>query len=625
MTISQRLSLGFGVLGALTTALAAVSLYSILSLVERADNFSMRLAPLVDAVFEVEIYTTDAKLIVEKMLTRENSTAADDVWDRLNKARVYGNAVIQGGEVEGSTFLASENETLRETMAEILADLDVFEQITRERLQAPRSQAEDLEGRSDSIFDQLVRDIRAAEGLIKQEMLDGQVALVKEERRDIWLVVITALIAVGAGILVVFLTIRAIIPPLTGLTAVMKDLAHGNLDIEVPGRGRPDELGSMAETVQIFKENSQEIKRLEQVQKEEREMAELEKTEALRSFAREIGTLSDAAAQGDLSVRLEAEGKSGELLTVVTGLNRMVATVENGLTEASRIMEALAHGDLSERMMGDFEGSFAKLKNDTDATSERLTDVVGSISTAADAVALATTEISTGTSDLSARTEQQAASLEETAAAMEQLTQTVRGNADRANEASQLSISSFKRAEEGGDIVSDAVSAMHRISTSSNKVTEIVSMIDEIAFQTNLLALNAAVEAARAGEAGRGFSVVATEVRALAQRSSEASKEISGLIATSAAEVNEGVALVNKAGETLTEIVGSIQKVSDIVTEIASASKEQATGLDEVNIAVSQMDQMTQQNAALVEQTTAAAQSLKSQAGELTEQVSYFR
>jgi methyl-accepting chemotaxis protein len=239
-------------------------------------------------------------------------------------------------------------------------------------------------------------------------------------------------------------------------------------------------------------------------------------------------------------------------------------------------------------------------------------------------VGSAASEIAAGSADLSARTEQQASSLEETAASMEELSATVRQNSENAQQANQLATTAREAADRGGRVTTQAVEAMTRIEGASQKISDIIGVIDEIAFQTNLLALNAAVEAARAGEAGKGFAVVASEVRTLAQRSAQASKEIKGLILDSGNQVKDGVKLVNAAGEALEGIVGSVKKVADIVSEIAAASAEQASGVEQVNSAVTQMDEMTQKNAALVEESAAAARSLEEQASELTRLIGFF-
>jgi methyl-accepting chemotaxis protein len=243
----------------------------------------------------------------------------------------------------------------------------------------------------------------------------------------------------------------------------------------------------------------------------------------------------------------------------------------------------------------------------------------------AGSVTVASDEIASGNHDLSARTEQAASSLQQTASAMEQFTATVRQSADSARQANQLAASAAEVAQRGGSVVSQVVSTMDEINASSKKIADIIGVIDGIAFQTNILALNAAVEAARAGEQGRGFAVVASEVRSLAQRSAEAAKEIKGLIGTSVGKVETGSKLVANAGTTMNEIVASVQRVSDIIGEITAASAEQSDGIGQVNTAVTQLDQMTQQNAALVEQSAAAAESLKQQADRLTQVVGGFR
>ncbi len=324
---------------------------------------------------------------------------------------------------------------------------------------------------------------------------------------------------------------------------------------------------------------------------------------------------------------LDLNGKPFKVVKYATDITEMVANRlenERGMTEAVGVLSALADGDLTRRMTQDYKGTFGQIKAALNQTVGRLFDMVNSINDVTGAIASATREIAAGNTDLSERSEQQASALEETAASMEELAATVRQNAANAQQANQLAAGAREVAASGGRVVADAVAAMGRIEASSQKIGDIVGMIDEIAFQTNLLALNAAVEAARAGDAGKGFAVVAQEVRNLAQRSAQASKEIKTLITQSTAEVKQGADLVTGAGTTLDEILGGVKRVADIVAEIAAASSEQAAGIDQVNAAVSQMDEMTQQNAALVEESAAAAQALEQQADELGRQMGAF-
>jgi methyl-accepting chemotaxis protein len=274
---------------------------------------------------------------------------------------------------------------------------------------------------------------------------------------------------------------------------------------------------------------------------------------------------------------------------------------------------------------GEFKGSFLQLKTDANTMADKIRAIARRISGASREVQGATREIASGVADLSARTEHQASSLEETSASMEELATTVRQNAGNAQDANQLAAAASTSAVAGGEIATKAVAAMGKIEDSSRQIGDIVGLIQEIAFQTNLLALNAAVEAARAGEAGKGFAVVANEVRALAQRASQASKDIKGLIVNSDNQVREGVTLVKQAGTSLSEIVASVKKVATFVSEIAAATQEQSSGIEQVSKAVTGMDQMTQQNAALVEETNAALHSAQSQVDELRKVVSFFK
>jgi methyl-accepting chemotaxis protein len=299
--------------------------------------------------------------------------------------------------------------------------------------------------------------------------------------------------------------------------------------------------------------------------------------------------------------------------------------ISRPLREAADAMARVAEGDLSEHAAQERSDEVGRLFGSLRAMIAKLRHTVGGVRAGAESIQVASGEVATGNADLSVRTEQAASSLQQTASSMEQLTSTVRQSADAANQANQLASSASAVAQRGGQVVTQVVATMDEINASSKKIADIIGVIDGIAFQTNILALNAAVEAARAGEQGRGFAVVASEVRSLAQRSAEAAKEIKGLIGTSVDKVEVGSRLVQDAGTTMQEIVASVQRVSDIIGEITAASTEQSSGIGQINIAVTQLDQMTQQNAALVEQGAAAAESLKEQAQQLHRVVSAFR
>ncbi|ELX12282.1 methyl-accepting chemotaxis sensory transducer [Janthinobacterium sp. HH01] len=317
-------------------------------------------------------------------------------------------------------------------------------------------------------------------------------------------------------------------------------------------------------------------------------------------------------------------------LVVLIVLSMVLATVvarivAGPLEEAVGVARRVAEGDLTAHIVSHGKDETGQLMHSLKAMNDSLLRVVGEVRGGTDTIATASAEIASGNLDLSARTEGQASSLEQTASAMEELTSTVKQNADNARQANQLAQSASSTAADGGKVVGEVIATMESISASSRKIVDIISVIDGIAFQTNILALNAAVEAARAGEQGRGFAVVASEVRNLAQRSAAAAKEIKGLIDDSVVQVDSGTALVQQAGSTMAEVVSSVRRVSDVVAEISAASSEQSTGIEEVNKAIVQMDEVTQQNAALVEQAAAAAGSLQEQAANLAGVVSVFR
>ena len=326
------------------------------------------------------------------------------------------------------------------------------------------------------------------------------------------------------------------------------------------------------------------------------------------------------------SFRLVVIGMLAGALALAAGIGWwLVRSITAPLGRAVRIAESVAAGDLTQQIDATSQDETGKLLAALSEMNNSLVGIVGNVRHATDSISTASSEIASGNMDLSARTEQQASSLEETASSMEELTSTVRQNADNARQANQLAGNASEVARRGGAVVSQVVDKMSAINESAYKIVEIISVIDGIAFQTNILALNAAVEAARAGEQGRGFAVVASEVRNLAQRAGNAAKEIKQLIDNSVAQVEEGSRLVDQAGATMTEVVQSVQQVTDIIGEISAASGEQSSGLQQINQAVVQMDNATQQNAALVEQAAAAAGALQEQAASLSQAVSVFR
>jgi methyl-accepting chemotaxis protein len=403
-------------------------------------------------------------------------------------------------------------------------------------------------------------DVQYNDELSAKRAQDGASAF---NEAHLWIyiaIAFAALFCLGAA----YILIRAISKPLNSMTEAMGELAHGNLEAHVPNADQKDEIGKLAE--------------------------------AMTSFKNQLAAAEEAKAEQTRAI---------------------VSSIGTGL-------DYLAKGDLTHRVTADLTGAFAKLKDDFNSAMERLQDTVKNVLTSTHQITNNASEISTAADDLSRRTEQQAASLEETAAALEEITATVKKTAANAKEASRSVVGAKDAAENGGRVVETAVKAMDAIAQSSKQITDIIGVIDEIAFQTNLLALNAGVEAARAGDAGKGFAVVASEVRALAQRSSGAAKEIKALINTSGEHVGDGVKYVGETGQALKQIVDQVVQINSLVTEMAQAAEQEATGIEQVNAAVGQMDQVTQQNAAMVEESTAASRNLAGETKVLTELIDFF-
>ena len=397
---------------------------------------------------------------------------------------------------------------------------------------------------------------------------------------------VLTLLIVGAIAAILVLNLRRAVQKIAGAT---ERLSRGDNDVDLDKLERGDELGAIVNSLKVFRDNQLNLERLRREQEDERAAAD--------TARREGAATADAFAKEQAHV---------------------VSSLAGGL-------ERLAAGDLTARLETTFPGEYESLRRDFNGAVVKLEQALSAIANSTSAIRSGGSEIAQGADNLSQRTERQAATLEETAAALDEITATVHRSSEGANQSREAVSAAKTEAERSGEVVNRAVASMNEIERSAREISQIISVVDEIAFQTNLLALNAGVEAARAGDAGRGFAVVATEVRALAQRSAESAKQIKSLISTSSAQVSEGVALVGQTGEALHRIVAHVNDISKLVGEIAASAKEEATGIAEVNTAVNQMDQVTQQNAALVEETTAASRMLADQTEELFGLVSRFK
>jgi len=405
--------------------------------------------------------------------------------------------------------------------------------------------------------------------------------------------------------------------PILELTGKMKQLAGGDLTVDVPFAGRRDEIGEMAEAVQVFKQNGLAVRDLNA-----QEAVLREKSADLQSS---IGVVVAAAAAGDFTKRIGKDYENDDLNRFAASVNELVGSVDAGIAETRRVVASLAGGDLTQSMNGHFQGAFAELQKNVNETLSTLQKTLREVRVTTDTINGNSSELRAAADDLSKRTEQQAAALEETSAALDEITVAVKNSTERAQEATVMVNEAKHSAAQSAAVVRNAVDAMGRIEQASSEIGQITNVIDEIAFQTNLLALNAGVEAARAGDAGKGFAVVAQEVRELAQRAASAAKDIKTLISKSGSEVATGVRLVQETGSALGEIEDRVLKINDHIHSIATAAREQSTGLSEVSTAVNQMDQVTQQNAAMVEEANAATHKLSAEANNLANLIAYFK
>jgi len=441
--------------------------------------------------------------------------------------------------------------------------------------------------------------------------------------RNLMVLIGSALILGAAAIAIVFA--RSITRPIDALTKGMATLAHGNLKVKIEATRRVDELGDMARAVEVFREQGMKVEAMAAEESEASERRQHERALMMQSLQQAFGDVVNAATAGDFSKRVAEDFPDDELNGLAQSVNSLVETVERGLSETGSVLAALAVADLSQRVHGFYQGAFDRLKGDTNAVAEKLGEIVGRLQQTSRSLKAATSEILSGSNDLSERTTRQAATIEETSAAMDQLAARVTENSEKADAADHKIRLASDLATEGGSAMERATDAMTRITASSSRISDIIGIIDDIAFQTNLLALNASVEAARAGEAGRGFAVVAVEVRRLAQSAAEASAEVKNLIERSAEEVQSGSMLVTEAATILERILASTRENSALMNEIAGASREQTAAIEEVNAAVRAMDEMTQHNASLVEETNAALGQTELQATELDHIIGVFR
>jgi methyl-accepting chemotaxis protein len=577
LPLSRKLLLAFSLVVLAAAATSGLIYVNLLTLEEAAESAS-RSQTLAQRSDRLIAHTVDQQNAVRKYLLGGGSEAKADY-----------EAAGAAFDEEWTTFHET---TTQPAQRQRLGALKTAVQAWRRDIAQPQLQGVDIA--YDPVASSLdLEDVRTlGEDLGAASMERVTIRAAEHEaalRQSELTLIIGGLILVGLSVGMGMMLSRLVGRPIVAMTAAMDRLAKGDKTIAIPAMGQKDEIGRMAAAVAAFKQAAIDKDRLEAEALAQRSMSEQER-----------------AANEAEKARLAAEDKTA-IEALAAGLN------------------AMANGDLTHRFTAEVAPRAEQLKTDFNSAITQLQQAVSVVVANVSAIRSGAGEISQAADDLSRRTEQQAASLEETAAALDEITATVNKTASGARQASDVVQAARGDAETSGVIVRDAVQAMTEIEQSSAQINQIIGVIDEIAFQTNLLALNAGVEAARAGEAGRGFAVVASEVRALAQRSAEAAKEIKTLISASTGQVGSGVRLVGQTGEALQRIVDRVAEIDGLVSEIAASAQEQAVGLAQVNTAVNQMDQVTQQNAAMVEQSTAASHSLAQEAEALQASVAQFR
>jgi methyl-accepting chemotaxis protein len=682
LRLSSKLFAAFGAVLALMTALGLMSMHDLGALAGNSREITSDWLPDVDRLHDVNTHAADARIAELRALyattpevrALEKHNEAREIEAMKRIAEVYDKNIANEDERALWTAYTAKWEQYLHLVASVNALLDQQKQAEAEKLMGDDGARlyDDAGDALDKLIEYNRKGAAAATAAANHTYARG---------RTVSIVLLALAIAFGAFIAVN--VSRSISQPVAVVVDTFKQIAAGKLDNAID-TSRQDEIGSVLSSLvdmqsqlgKLVAENKAQLEAIGAVQAviefqmdgtvlwanpnflnamgysldeirgrhhsmfvdaEERGggayeqfWAKLRRGESEKNRYRRIAKGGrEVWVDAIYSPLLDADGKPIKVVEYASDVSAQVQqtrAMEAAVQQAQTVIKAATDGDLTARVASeDKSGDLRRMAESINSLLGGMAEIVSKVQGAASEVYRGAEEISQGNANLSQRTEQQSSSLEETASSMEEMTSTVKQNADNAGQANQLATAARDQAEKGGAVTAKAVRAMAEINEASKKIADIISVIDEIAFQTNLLALNAAVEAARAGEQGRGFAVVASEVRSLAGRSATAAKEIKELIQDSVKKVEDGSVLVTQSGQTLEQIVASVKKVSDIVAEIAAASREQSSGIDQVNKAVMQMDQMTQQNAALVEQATAASQSMADQARSLNEMMVRYR
>lgn len=626
-SITKKLLIVFLAFGIVVAALGGLALIAAKSLGDRGSEVGAHLSPHVKAAMEIKLNATAAHLYFEEIMMGDASEDVASIWAYLDTAEAYVTAIESGGTIDGAVYLASDNPQVQVAGPKVKQALSAFRAAAEARY-AHLGKGDEGAGSSadaafDAAYDSVITEASALETFVHSDMQEGLSKLAGAQRFAI-ITLILAGIGAASGCLTVFLFFRKVVSArLAQLVTITGELAKGNTKVDVPAQKVEDELTVMFNAFNSFRAALVEQAALEQADKQ-RNTESGHRRRASDRLTEDLKNTIHAVMAGQLDRRVASDYPQEELKSLANEVNGLLDAVDTGLTGTGHVLSALAKADLSHRVTGKFQGAFAELQSNTNAVADRLTDVMGRLQETSHRLKTATGEILAGSNDLAERTSRQAAMVQQTTSTVSGLSGTVNENAKRAEEADRSVGNASRIAVESGTSMDAANKAMEQISNSSAKISSIIGMIDGIAFQTNLLALNASVEAARAGEAGKGFAVVAVEVRRLAQSAAEASAEIKQLIEISAGEVQAGTQVVMQVASQISALNLSIRDSAKLIGEMAEASRSQAVAISEVSVSVRQMDEITQHNAALVEETNAAIEQTENQAAELDEIVAVF-
>ncbi len=578
----------------------------------------------------------EAQVLMERYLHGADGAAFETAKQDIESAK---------SNISRLTFLLSDEEQKKQ-MASVIEDLTAYWHSSEEVFEIINAEGE-MEANLDKVGPSLYQDIKQ----LSAKIIDVQQTLAAQGTLTGWATIGCLILASVLSVIFLAINARRIIngikTALETSVSEMKTLAEGTLDIEITNTDKETEVGDMARALLVFRESAVDAERLAKEQKaaEDRErtaeearvkaaqLAEEAQSEqrrrerqaVIQHLTESIGMVVAAAAEGQFSNRIDVQFDDPLLSEMAGSINNMMDRVEASIAESASMLRSIADGDLTRRMSGEFNGIFRDLSDNLDRTAETLATLVTEISHQSDEVGKSAKDLNAQASELAKRAERQAAALEETSATMDEMAATAQSSADAAGRAQEVADTASQRVSAASTVVGSAVAAMGDIRAASDKIGDIVSVIDGIAYQTNLLALNASVEAARAGEAGKGFAVVASEVRALAQRSSEASQDIKTLIEENAQQISRGVSLVEDTGHTLDDIVAGVEEMSGKMNDLSASAREQASGVTDVNKSVTELDAITQQNALLADQSRTAGARLSEQTGVMRSLVQKFK